>query len=58
MTVYELSENPAENSKRHLRALSGITDMWEGLGNHPVASHLPSPHLATPPALQEEALGS
>ena len=56
--MYELSENPAENSKRHLRALSGITDMWEGLGNHPVASHLPSPHLATPPALQEEALGS
>ena len=41
--MYELPENPAENSKRHLTALSGITDMWEGLGNHPAASHLPSP---------------
>ena len=58
MTVYELPENPAENSKRHLTALSGITDMREGLGNHPAASHLPIPHPATPPALQEEALGS
>lgn len=30
--MYELSENPAENSKRHLRALPGIPDMcvWGG----------------------------
>lgn len=46
--MYELSENPAENSKRQLRALPGITDMWEGFGNHPAASRLPSPHGPTP----------
>lgn len=47
--MYELSENPAENSKRHLRALPGIPDMWEGLRNHPAASRLPGPHLAPHP---------
>lgn len=57
--MYELSENPAENSKRHLRALPGIPDMWGGLGIIQLHHTCPVPiwppiQPPIPPALQEK----